>query len=821
MVDITVTNLDDSGAGSLRAAIEAANALSGTPVTINFAVSGTITLASDLPDVTNSVTIDGTSAPGYAGPAPVVGIDAAGHAGLTFSAGSDSSKLLGISIGDASGAGVTLAASHITVASDYIGLATDGTALGNGGDGLLVTSASSDNLIGLNPNADVGVVSNVISNNAGNGITLDGSSGNTLVDNRVGTDPTGTTAMANGQNGIWVTGGSNGNVIGGTAYTDPSTGTQNDPTGDKGSVTPTFVVPPLGNLVSGNAANGILIDNNSQNNVLNGNFVGTTADGNSALGNALDGVAINGANNNELLGCTFKENPFVYYNVISGNGENGLHVTNSDNVTVQANFFGIGADNATVVGNVNDGILVDGTSSNVQVGGVIPLGNVSAGNGANGIEVAGSVSGFTTFNTFGGLFAFGGAAPNGNDGLLITATGGHQTVQTNVFSGNSGNGIEIGGNASGVTVDPNIVGMTTNGKYVLANGGDGLLIDGTAHDNVIGGQQLSVIPQNIFSGNDGYGVAITDATYNNSLLNSYVGVNVTGEVAAGNGQGGILIGGSSTGNLIGGVTATPENPDAVIVSANTGNGITLENGTSDTTVLNNIIGYGADGQTILLNSGVAVATNASTGNTIESNLIACFAAGTRLRARRGEVPVEQLTCKDELWTKDGRFEPIRWIGHRRIDCVRHADPLAILPLRIRAHAFGPGCPYEDIRLSPDHAIFFRDVLIPVRYLLDEDAICRETVREVTYFHVELPHHAVVSAAGLPAESYLDTGDRTSFAEAEGATLLHPRFGAMRGDVSLVFEALGCAPLQVTGPRVAEARALLERRALRGRKRRRA
>ena len=257
----------------------------------------------------------------------------------------------------------------------------------------------------------------------------------------------------------------------------------------------------------------------------------------------------------------------------------------------------------------------------------------------------------------------------------------------------------------------------------------------------------------------------------------------------------------------------------MIVSANNGNGITLESGTSDTTVLNNIIGYGADGQTILLNSGVAIETNASTGNTIESNLIACFTAGTRLRARRGEVPVEQLTCEDELWTKDGRFEPIRWIGHRRIDCVRHADPLAILPLRIRAHAFGPGCPYEDIQLSPDHAIFFRDVLIPVRNLLDEDAIRRETVREVTYYHVELHHHAVVSAAGLPTESYLDTGDRANFAEPEEAMMLHPRFGEMRGDVSLVFEALGCAPLRVTGPRVMEARTLLQRRSARERKRR--
>ena len=250
--------------------------------------------------------------------------------------------------------------------------------------------------------------------------------------------------------------GPRANEIGGTASVDTSTGAANDPTGDKGQVTPVFVVPPLGNLVSGNGGNGILIEGNSQDNVLNGNFVGTTANGDAALGNALDGVDINGADNNALIGCQAQDNPFIYYNVASGNGANGLQITDFNNIVVHANFFGVGANNSTVIGNALNGILVDGSSQNVQVGGIIPLGNVSAGNGQNGIEVTDTVGGFTTFNTFGGLFAFGGAAPNGNDGLLITATGGNQTVQTNVFSGNANNGIEIGGNTSGVTVDPNI-----------------------------------------------------------------------------------------------------------------------------------------------------------------------------------------------------------------------------------------------------------------------------------------------------------------------------------------------------------------------------
>lgn len=499
MAVFTVTNLDDAGSGSLRAAITAANS-AGSALVIQFAVSGTITLESVLPTISNQVAIDGTSAPGYSsGGAPVVELDCNGNAGLVFGTGSDNSNLLGLSIGDASGNGVTLDAGSITLAGNYIGLSAAGTALGNGGDGVYVAATSSNNTIGYNPTAASGVISNVISGTSGNGITLDGSSDNTLPDNYVGTDPTGTTAIANGSNGIWVTGGASGNTIGGTAFVDTSTGAINDPTGDKGQDTPVFVVPPLGNLVSGNSQNGILIDASWQNNMLNGNFVGTMANSDAALGNTLGGVAIDGADNNSLIGCQFVNNPFVYYNVVSG-----------------------------------------------------------------------TAGGFTTFNTFGGLLAFKGAAPNGNDGLLITATGGNQDVQTNVFSGNDNNSIEIGGNASGVTIDPNIVGLTTVGNALLPNGNDGLLIDGTAHDIVVGGYQASVIPQNTFSGNDGWGIAIEGQAYDNQVFNSYVGTDVLGTQALPNLTGGILISDTANNNTIGGVSSGPSQPVANLISGNEG-----------------------------------------------------------------------------------------------------------------------------------------------------------------------------------------------------------------------------------------------------------
>jgi parallel beta-helix repeat protein len=621
MATFLVDNLNDSGLGSLRAAIDSAN-MSGASSVIDFTVKGVITLSSDLPTISSAVKIDATSAPTYtSGGPPAVELDCNGNAGLTFAPGSDGSQLLGVAIGNASGNGVTLDAGSVTLDRNYIGMNLAGAPFGNAGDGVYVSSTSSNNLIGLNPTAASGVVSNVISGNIGNGISFHGSSGNTLVDNRIGTNATGTAAISNGGNGIWLTNSSNGNEIGGTAFVDNSTGAINDPTGDKGTVTPVFVVPPLGNLISGNGQNGILIDSNSQRNILNGNFVGTTADGNGAIGNALDGVAINGSNNNSLIGCQFINNPFVYYNVVSGNGANGLHITDSNNTTVQANFFGIGANNTAVIGNRDNGILVDGTSANTQVGGVIPLGNVAAGNGQNGIEVRDTASGFITFNTFGGLLAFKGAAPNGNDGLLITSTGGNNTAQTNVFSGNLRDGIQISGNASGVTIDPNILGLDTDGNAVLPNGKDGIEIDGTAHDNVIGGSQSSVIPQNTFSGNAGYGVAILGSAYDNQLLLSYVGLSAGGTAGLGNLMGGILISGATHDDVIGG-TGTPSVPTANLISANDGNGVTLETGTSNIQVVDNSFGFDRFGAPILPNTAPAIAVNGSTNADISGNVIA-------------------------------------------------------------------------------------------------------------------------------------------------------------------------------------------------------
>lgn len=613
-----VSNTNDSGAGSLRAAITSVNSAPSSQYSgITFSVSGTITLASSLPAITNKVLIDGATAPGYAAATVINGTATAPTiavavnfnsvgSGFTFNSGSAGSGINALSIIGSTSNGITLNASNITIVNNYIGLNLSGAVSPNAGSGIYIASASTNNIIGVNPQSISNLYSNVISGNTGHGIQIVGSSGNTIQANAIGTNYLGSTALGNGGNGILVTYFSSSNTIGGTAFYDAGTNQTNNPTGNKGTVPIVFIAPPLGNLISGNALNGVLIDLYSEGTVLSGNFIGTNAKGLTPIGNGRNGVLVSSANNNSLIGCTFPDNPFIYYNVLSGNALNGLQVTNSNNVLVQANFFGIAASNAnsgsggttSIMGNALNGILVDGTSSGVQVGGVIPLGNVSAGNGVDGIQVAGTASSFTTFNTFAGLYAFAGAAPNLRNGITISSSGANNLIRTNVASGNMGNGIELTATATGVTVDPNVVGPNTYGTGALTgtsatggygNGANGILVDGSG--NYIGGYNGSVIPQNTFSGNRLYGIHITGN--NNYVFNASIGLgtSLTAVTGLGNGAGGVLI--TGTGNSVG---PTPPafsttTPVTAYISANTGNGITLTG--SGNTVTGNYFGYAA------------------------------------------------------------------------------------------------------------------------------------------------------------------------------------------------------------------------------------
>jgi hypothetical protein len=181
----------------------------------------------------------------------------------------------------------------------------------------------------------------------------------------------------------------------------------------------------------------------------------------------------------------------------------------------------------------------------------------------------------------------------------------------------------------------------------------------------------------------------------------------------------------------------------------------------------------------------------------------CYAGGTRLATEHGEIAIETLQVGDRLLLAEGGAAPAIWIGRRVVDCRGQSWRERARQVRILAGAFGPERPRRDLVLSPDHALFLDGVLIPARCLIDGTRVILEEVALIEWWHVELPNHAAILAEGLPAESYLDIGNRAAFGASLGLST-----GLARGQVANVarlWEATACAPLVSTGARLAEAR----------------
>ena len=209
-----------------------------------------------------------------------------------------------------------------------------------------------------------------------------------------------------------------------------------------------------------------------------------------------------------------------------------------------------------------------------------------------------------------------------------------------------------------------------------------------------------------------------------------------------------------------------------------------------------------------LASDFALGADGGTGIALTSAL-PCFAAGTRIATPTGWTKVEALKPGDRVRTgAEGQStHSVRWIGHRRVRCRSHPRPEEVRPIRIAPGAFGPGSPARPLRLSPDHAVFIDNVLIPVRYLTNGTTIAQENADTVTYYHVELADHALLLAEGLACESYLDTGNRAAFANAgAGPVQLHPEFARH------IWSARSCAPLVLDGAELEAARSWLLDRA---------
>ena len=186
--------------------------------------------------------------------------------------------------------------------------------------------------------------------------------------------------------------------------------------------------------------------------------------------------------------------------------------------------------------------------------------------------------------------------------------------------------------------------------------------------------------------------------------------------------------------------------------------------------------------------------------------VVCFATGTKIRTVRGQCAVEDLVVGDVAVTASGGTRPIVWIGHRDVECRGHHD---LQPVLVAAHAFGDGLPERDLMLSPGHPVLVgADAdnegghLVPIMCLINGTTVLRQTVERVTYWHVELDQHDILLAEELPAESYLDWGDRDFFRQGSEHALENPDF---------VVPGLAgrCRPVALDGPVVEVARRRLD------------
>jgi uncharacterized repeat protein (TIGR01451 family) len=383
---ITVTNLNDSGAGSLRDAIATANSAGcGSPCTIDFSVSGEISLATPLPAITTSdLTIDGYTAPGaspntnaYGQPSNAVitlAINGGGSVNFGFDIQETFVKISGFAIKNFGNAGVLFSGdnSGSNVSGCSIGTDVTGTIAAPNAAGVHFSGSAEASLGGLLPAAR-----NVISGNTTWGVITD-SAANTIsiLGNYIGTKADLSGALANGT-GVKVCDGCSVSL------------------GAAG----------VGNIVSGNLGSGMVLAGDGT--TLIAHYIGIAGSGGTAMPNAT-GIQIDATASNNIIGGASPSD----VNYIGGNTQNGILVRGDDN-TIDNNWIGVAPDGTTARGNGGSGVRIENSGSRNFVG-----------------------------TTFGNKLVF-----NVN-GATVADTGIGNVIRRGKIAGNTNRGIDLGDNGT-------------------------------------------------------------------------------------------------------------------------------------------------------------------------------------------------------------------------------------------------------------------------------------------------------------------------------------------------------------------------------------
>lgn len=422
----------------------------------------------------------------------------------------------GATIGD-SGAGNVISGNGIqgitmfnapdtTIQGNIIGIDVTGAVrIENGAAGISINDANCDNTL-IGGGTDPGD-RNIITGNALNQIYVEGSSV-TIQGNRIGTNSDGTSGVANAASGIYVHPSAvEAILIGGTAAGE-------------------------GNLISSNANGGIIVEGPMVS--ILGNWIGLAADGASALANGADGVLVTASGSATVIGSVTGSGG----NTISGNGigitHSGITIA-GPGVTVENNRIGTTAAGTASVSNAGNGIILGGADGVIR-------GNVVSGNVLHGVSVTAN-GGLIEDNLIGLNVAGAGSLSNFGAGLAVADTASSLTIRGNHISGNFLDGVTFAGD--NMQILSNVIGLALDGSTPIANGGDGIEVGEDSSGTIIGTALAG--DRNVISGNLGNGIR-SDGT-GLSVVNNSIGTDTAGTLDLGNGENGVLLGDTATGDL--------------------------------------------------------------------------------------------------------------------------------------------------------------------------------------------------------------------------------------------------------------------------------
>jgi hypothetical protein len=334
---------------------------------------------------------------------------------------------------------------------------------------------------------DVEVRGLVVKNAQAEGIHVEGG-GIVIAGNHVGTNPAGDAARPNGGPGVQVSG--QGNRIGGPEPKDR-------------------------NVIAGNSGTQVQLSDGSGH-VVEGNRIGTDAEGKQQLGGAV-GVELqsdaNAVRDNQIAGMF-----------------TGVRVTGDDN-DLQGNDIGTKASGKRALPNLF-GLRVQGGDGN-RIGGTGDGdGNLVSGNELYGISLEPAGDDAATRNVLQGnlvgtTFTGRAALPNGTAfgdpavailGSSGNTVGGVEPGAGNVISGNDGAGLRIAGDgADGNDVLGNWIGTNKTARRDLGNGRSGVVIDG-GDDNRVG-DDVDGHPRNTIAHNEDDAITVRSGTGNALLRN--------------------------------------------------------------------------------------------------------------------------------------------------------------------------------------------------------------------------------------------------------------------------------------------------------------